>query len=127
MGVVLVPSSGDDLCINWFNWRPTVALLVRGGVIPDGERRQRFENACGEGLSASEAQHAADYIESLIANLSPRDRIFSNGQATDKPIDYGVPISEWDEAETQNRYSAGYELLRDFVAFCRRSGGFEVL
>jgi hypothetical protein len=113
--------------INFWNWRPTVALLVQGGVIPDGERRLGFENGWGEGLSDSEALNAATFIETIAATMKPGQRVFGSGEITDKPKDYSIPVSEWDEAEWQNRYSADYELLRTFAEFCRQSGGFKVL
>jgi hypothetical protein len=59
--------------------------------------------------------------------MLPGQRVLFDGEITDKPIEYGKPISEWTEADTWNNYSAQYEVLRDFATFCRRSGGFEVL
>ena len=116
------------MMINWWNWRPTVALLVRAGVLPAGEREERcLANGCGGCLSASEAVSAADYLEALVAGIGPGRRVLLDGEVTERPIDYTKPISEWDQADSWNNYSARYEVLKDFAAFCRRSGGFEVL
>ena len=128
MAVILVPAAGEDMMINWWNWRPTVAMLVRAGILPAGEREERcLANGCGGCLSASEALRAAEYIESLIADMEPGERVMLDGEITDKPIDYTKSISEWDQADTWNAYSALYDLLTAFAEFCRRSGGFEVV
>jgi hypothetical protein len=116
------------MMINWWIWRPAVAILVRAGILPPGEREVRcLANGCGGCLSASEASRAAEHIEALVAGMKPGQRVLLDGEVTDKPIDYSKAISEWDQADRWNNYSAQYELLKDFAAFCRRSGGFEVL
>jgi hypothetical protein len=81
MGFILEPNKpGEDLIINGWNWRPTVALLVREGVIPAGERAERcLANGCGGGLTADEAAAAADMLSKLIATLTPRQRIRHDG------------------------------------------------
>ena len=128
MAVILAPASGEDMMINWWNWRPTVALLVRAGILPVGEREERcLGNGCGGQLSESEALLAAEHIEALVASMNEHQRILFDGEVTGKPKDYGKPISEWDEADSWNNYSAQYDVLKNFAAFCRRSGGFEVL
>jgi hypothetical protein len=115
------------MMINWWNWRPTVALLVRAGILPAGEREERcLANCCGGHLTQSEAMRAADYIEGVVAAMRPGQRMLFDGEVTEKPIDYSKPISEWDEADTWNNYSAQYDLLKAFAVFCRRCGGFEV-
>lgn len=128
MTVILVPASGEDIVINWWNWRPTVAMLVRAGILPAGEREERcLLNGCGGYLSGSEALQAAEYIDLLIVGMKPGQRVLFDGEVTDKPIDYSKPISDWDEAETWQRYSALYHVLKEFAAFSRRSGGFKVV
>jgi len=128
LAVILVPATGEDMMINWWNWRPAVAMLVRAGILPAGEREERcLANGCGGCLSDAEALRAAEYIDGLVCDMKPGQRILFDGEVTEKPIDYGKPISEWNEADTIDNYSAQYDLLRDLAAFCRRSGGFEVL
>lgn len=128
MAVILDPVAGEDMMINWWNWRPIVAMLVRAGILPAGEREERcLANGCGGCLSEAEARHAAEFVEVLVAGMKPGQRVFFDGEVTEKPIDYTKPISEWDQADTWDRYSAKYDVLRDFAAFCRRSGGFTVV
>src|SRR5262245_36613671 len=127
VAVLLVSASGDDMMINWWNWRPLVALLVRAGILPDGEREERcLANGCGGGLSADEAARAADHVEALLDTMKPNERILLDGDTTDRPVDYQLSISEMDEEDIWNSYSVKSEVLRRFAEFCRRSGGFEV-
>src|SRR5262249_40911440 len=114
--------------LNWWNWRPLVALLVRSGVLPAGEREERCSfNGCGGHLSSAEALLAADQVGKVIARMKQGERLLLDGTVTSKPKDYTLPISEWDETETQNRYSVDLEVLVSFAGFCSRSRGFEVL
>lgn len=128
MGFILEPNNGgDDFVINGWNWRPTVALLEREGVIPNGERAERcLANGCCGYMSSDEAIHAAEALDKRVANLDPNKRVLHDGSITDKPIDYGKPISEWTEDDTYNHYSVKYEVLKAFAKFCRDSGGFIV-
>lgn len=128
MGFILEPNSGgDDFVINGWSWRPTVALLEREGVIPNGERAERcLANGCGGCLSSDEAIHAANVLDKLVANLDANQRVLHDGSITDKPVDYEKPVSEWTEEDTYNHYSAKYDALKAFAKFCRGSGGFLV-
>ena len=113
--------------INWWNWRPLVAILVRAGILPQGEREERcLLNCCGGSLSADETLKAADHVEALLAALKPTERILLDGNTTERPINYDLSISEMDEQDIWNTYSVKYEVLKMFAEFCRRSGGFEV-
>jgi len=49
-----------------------------------------------------------------------------DGSIRDKPKNYDLSITEWDEQEAWDHYSAGYEGLQMFIDFCSRSGGFKV-
>lgn len=127
MAVILVPTSGDDLMINWWNWRPIVALLVRTGILPEGERAERCSaNGCGGHLTVEEAARAAEHIECLVAAMKPGQRVLFDGEITDQPLDFEKPISEWTKADEWNHYSAKYDVLKKLAAFCRASGGFTV-
>ena len=37
MTVILVPEIGEGMVLNWWNWRPTVALMVRANILPVAE------------------------------------------------------------------------------------------
>jgi hypothetical protein len=127
VAVILDPAHGESVTVNWWNWRPTVALLVRSGCLPGGERAERcLANGCGGHLSPAEALRAAEVVDRLVKSMAPQDRLLLDGSVTDEPKDYSRPVSEWDE-ETWDHYSASYEWLRRFAVFCRSSGGFEVV
>ena len=112
------------MTINWWNWRPIVALLVRAGILPAGEREECcLGNGCGGGLSASEALRAAEHIEGRVDAMKPDQRILFDGGVTEKPIDYGKSISELNDADVWNSYSARYEVLKQFAVFCRAPAG----
>jgi hypothetical protein len=86
--------------INWWNWRPIVALLVRAEILPAGEREERCSaNGCGGCLSDDEARRAADYLETLIAGMRPGERLLHDGGVTSQPKDYALPVSAWDDEE----------------------------
>jgi hypothetical protein len=127
MGFILEPKSGEDFVVNGWNWRPTMALLIREGVIPAGERSERcLANGCGGEFSLDESLHAAAVLEDLVSKMNAEQRVLPDGEITDKPIGYHKPISEWTEADSWNNYSAKYDVLKAFAEFCRRSGGFLV-
>lgn len=128
MGFILEPNNGGgDFVINGWNWRPTISLLERLGVVPNGERSERcLGNGCGGYFSIEEAIRAADVLEEFLASLNASHRILHDGLITDKPIDYQKPISEWTADDTYDHYSAKYKVLIAFARFCRTSGGFLV-
>lgn len=48
VGVILIAANGDDVAVNWWNWRPTVDLLVRQSIVT----RQEGEHLCTNGVGA---------------------------------------------------------------------------
>jgi len=128
MGFILEPRTvGDDFIINGWNWRPIVSFLVREAVIPHGERSERcLANGCGGYLTEPEAIRAAAKADDLIMKMKPESRMLYNGEITDRPIDSQKPVSEWNDSDTWNHYSARYAALKAFSEFCKRSGGFVV-
>lgn len=128
MGFILEPKNGgEDFVMSGWNWRPTISLLERKGVVPHGERVERcLANGCGGFLSSEEAIRAADALDKVLATLNASQRVLRDGSITDKPIDYQKPVSDWTDDDTNNHYSAKYEVLIAFAKFCRTSGGFLV-
>jgi hypothetical protein len=124
--VILKPRSGESIVINWWNWRPTVALLVRAGILPGGDREERCLGMGGGYFTESEAMRAAAFVENLLADMKPDQRVLFDGEITDEAWDHTKPINDWDQEDTWNAYSARYDVLKMFAAFCRRSGGFNV-
>ena len=129
MTAILKPSNGEDLRVNWWKWRPTVSLLGRAGILPAGERTERcLANGCGGYLTDDEAQRAADHVDSLLAELAPDERILMDGERTaEERRTTRVPISQWNDEDVRQVYSADRPWLAQFSAFCRRSRGFTVI
>ena len=128
MGVILRPNQGEDIFVNWFTWRPTVAMLVRTGVLRESKRSELcLASGSGGYLSEDEAMQAAEVLAELLEVMEPGSRILLDGTEVDTPKDYALPISEWDDEELQNHYSADYAWLGEFMEFCSCSGGFEVI
>ncbi len=82
------------MTINWWNWRSTVAILVRAGILPTGEREERcLANGCGGFLSASEAMRAAEHIDDLISGMEPSQRVGWRGdRQTDRLRQVGLGL-----------------------------------
>ena len=55
MTFILVPSQGEDLQVNAWNWRPTLELLLAANVIPEDDHELMGANGCGG--EASDAFH----------------------------------------------------------------------
>jgi hypothetical protein len=118
---------GNDLQINGWNWRPTIALLVNADILPSGERAEKcLCQGCGGYFTNEEAKRAAEFLEDLIAQMKPEERIMLDGSVRNKSKNYDIPITEWDEGEAWDHYSAGYDWLQKFRTFCLGSSGFEI-
>ncbi len=129
MSFILVDLADEqyDIQINGWNWRPTVALLIGAGILPSGERAERcLCQGCGGYFTKEEVARTAEFLEGLVARMKPEERVMFDGSITDKPKNYSLPISEWNEQEAWDHYSASYDWLQMFRDFCRRSEGFQV-
>jgi hypothetical protein len=120
--VILVPVSAiEDVQVNWWNWRPTVELLRRDGVIT-AEHAERMHVGMGAMcVPANLAMRIADAIEVVLPTLSePDERVLLDGAVTaEEPFDPNLPgDSDW--------YGARRAWLQTFLHFCRASGGFTV-
>jgi hypothetical protein len=129
MSFILADLADDqhDIQINGWNWRPTVALLVEAGILPTGERAEDcLAQGCGGYFTKEEATRTAEFLKGVVASMKPGERVMFDGSIRDKPKNYDLPITEWDEQEAWDHYSASYEWLQMFIDFCSRSGGFKV-
>ena len=130
MAVILEPNSGGDhLMINWWTWRPTVAILERAGILPSGERTERcLANGCGGHLTGEEAVRAAARVEALLEGLAPNERVLMDGEKSlEERATREKSVGEWDDEDLRQVYGADAGWLGRFARFCRSSGGFTVL
>ena len=88
MSFILVDLADDqhDIQICGWNWRPTVALLVEAGILPPGDRAEDcLAQGCGGYFAKEEATRTAEFLNGLVANMKPGERIMSDGSIRDKP------------------------------------------
>ena len=126
MGFTLCPieKSNDVISVNFWNWRPTAELIATFNLIDD-ERLELIQiQGCGAEITADEAVTIADRIErDILATLPDEGRIQLDLSVTTNPDDFEFYRGD----DVAKNYSATGKWLREFVAFCRSSGGFAVL
>ncbi len=125
MGISLCDLVDDDhwFNVNFWNWRPIVELVRSLKVIDDDKAKALHEPFCGNGLTASEARHVADALETLVLpKLEEGERVLLDGSTTKEPDDF-----KFHRVEVEKNYSISPEVLRKFIAYCRACSGFEVL
>ena len=102
MSFILVPSQGEDLQVNAWNWRPILALLFAAGVITKQDHDLMGSQGCGGRVDANKAARIADVVTRKVNGMNPGERMLTV-------------------------YSTTFEWLETFAKFCRSSGGFEVM
>jgi len=129
VGVILQPNNTiDDVMINWWNWRPTVNLLLQAGAISSGEA-ECLSIALGTiEVSGQQAIRMADAVDAaLLLLVNPGDRLLLNGQVTVAPPVHPVFRPGSDAHDMWDWYGAQRSWLETFSTFCRLSGGFTPL
>lgn len=126
MSFILVPKHGDDVQINGWNWRPTLLLLFTEKLIDEGQYERMSAQGCGGLADAGLASRIAETVERKLASMGPGWRMRADLSVTDSPDKLWTSDMRPTEEDLNEIYSATYEWLTKFAAFCRRSGGFEV-
>jgi hypothetical protein len=121
MGVILEDSSGADLTLNWWTWRPIVELLRAEALVDDQEAELLQINGVGAGLDGDIAAAASRIIDALISSMPAGSRLLRDGSISTAPQEL-EPLSDFGE----HWYGAGREALETFRDFCTTSGGFTV-
>ena len=129
MSFILVPTHGDDVQVNAWNWRPTLELLLKEGLIGEELYDRMGAQGAGGEVDAELAQRIAAAIGRTLKGMKPGKRILADLTVADRPKSKWViePKTQPDEIDVNDIYSATYEWLVKFAEFCRSSGGFEVL
>ena len=125
MTVILVDQANEkhDLQINWWNWRPILALLRQANLIDDEQFERMGANGCGGGLSAQEAMDAALFLKSqILSHLQDDEQVHVDGKVSVFPTK-PRPIAL---TESYELYAVRKACLEDFVVFCESCKGFEV-
>ena len=128
MTFILVPTQGEDLQINAWNWRPTLELLLAANVITEEDHQRLGAHGCGGQVDAAKACRIAEVVAQKLLNMNPGERMLANLSVSNKPKKPAVftPTMNIDDVDNEH-YSTTYEWLETFARFCRSSGGFKVL
>ena len=129
MTFILVPSEGEDLQINAWNWRPTLELLLEVNAISEEEYEVLGAQGCGGAVAKEKAVQIADAVGQKLTRMNPEERIRADLSVPQEPKKLAVfsPKMESDDIDVNELYSATYEWLETFAKFCRSSGGFKVM
>lgn len=129
MSFILVPSEGEDLQVNAWNWRPTLELLRAAGVITDEDYELLGCQGCGGSVDARKASQIADVVTEKLARMKTGERMLADLSVSSEPKKKTVfsPNTNGKNIDANELYSTTSEWLDTFVKFCRRSGGFCVM
>lgn len=128
MSFILAPNDGEDVQINAWNWRPTIALLRYANLIDDRQHELMGCNGCGARVDSATAIAIADFLNQQLEKMNPAQRLRGDLTITSEPkkraaLTSNSKVEDFDALEV---YSATYEWLVMFRDFCRTSQGFEV-
>ena len=137
MGMDVFGRNGNYFRANIWTWPAIMSLVAQTEVLPqDLVHEMQFNN--GVGPNARQAKRLADALEALIKD-KPDDQIY-HSSGSNCPA-FGVAQAVRDllssSAEAENilvgpnsEYEPGSSVdlgyLREFIQFCRQSGGFIV-
>ena len=124
MGVRVIDLGREDRSerCDWWNWRPTVALLRASGLLDDVQLAL-LDMGVGE-VGEDQARAVARFLDGrVLPAVGPTERVTLGGAVTAAPDD---GTFHRDPAEQSKNYSADGEWLRRFAALCRECRGFSV-
>ena len=129
MSFILVPSEGEDLQVNAWNWRPTLELLFAAGVITENDYQLLGRQGSGGRVNAEQADQIGDVVTQKLASMNPGERMLADLSVSSEPKKKAVfsPDTNVKDIDANDLYSTTHEWLKTFVTFCRRSGGFQVM
>ena len=128
MSFILIPTHGEDLQVNAWNWRPTLLLLRDANLIDESSYELLGSNGCGAHVDAETSVRIADFLEQKLQSMQPGQRIRGDLSLADKPkkLTIFTPGMKTEDVDATEAYSATYEWLVMFRDFCRTSGDFKV-
>ena len=128
MSFILIPKNGEDIQINAWNWRPTLALLRDAEIINDDLFERMGTHGFEAEVDVATAGRIADFLDVRLRAMKPEQRVLADLTVTDRPKKRLIitPDTKIDQIDAVDVYSASYEWLVKFRDFSRNSGGFEV-
>jgi len=124
MTVILVPNEGEDLQINWWNWRPTLEFLRANAILDDVKIEMMGASGSGVHVNEDESLRIATFLESYLKRLRPNDRVRLDLSITDE--EYPTELVASDPTFWKH-YGARKSLLEQLHQFCRVARGFKVV
>jgi hypothetical protein len=128
MSFILMPNRGNDIKVNAWNWRPTIALLRQVSLINDEQHDLMGCNGCGGSVNPETARKIAEFLDQQLAKMAPGQRLRADLSITSEPKKPAVftPNSKVEDFDASEIYSSTYEWLVMFRDFCRTCEGFRV-
>lgn len=128
MSFILIPTRGEDIQVNAWNWKPTLELLRAANLINDDMHERLGIHAAGGNVNAESTCKIADFLDAQLAAMKPGDRIRADLQISSTPKEpvLFTPGMKMEDIDAFELYSATYDWLVMFRDFCRRSDGFRV-
>ena len=129
MTFILVPSEGDDLQVNAWNWRPTLELLFAANVITEEDHERMGAHGSVGKVDAEKASRIADAVVHKLMSMNAGERMMANLSVSKEPkklAEFGRGLNA-DDIDENELYSTTYEWLETFAKFSRGSGGFSVM
>jgi hypothetical protein len=110
--------------VNFWNWRPTVEVLRRAGLLDAKRLDGLYEQFSGTRVTKDEARAIAHHLrEKVLPNLPHTARILLDGSITTAPDDGTFHKSPED---SHKNYGAIRSWLEEFASFCETCDGFEL-
>jgi hypothetical protein len=110
--------------VNFWNWRPTVEVLRRAGLLDAKRLDELHEQFSGTRVTKDEARAIARHLrEKVLRNLPHTGRILLDGSITTAPDDGTFHKSP---EYSHKNYGAIRSWLEEFASFCETCDGFEL-
>ncbi len=119
MSFILVPKKGRDVQINGWNWRPTLLLISRAGLLSEEQYERMGANGCGGAVDADQCLRIAQIIHAQVEKMHHGDRMRADLTVTSAPQPLDL------RSDPNDLYSVSYDWLCRFRDFCPTSQGFE--
>ena len=119
MTFILVPSQGEDLQVNAWNWRPTLELLLAANVITEDDHERMGAQGCSGKADAEKASRMADAVVHKLLSMNAGERMLANLSVSKEP----KKLAEWgpginaDDIDENELYSTTYEWLEKLPGF----------
>jgi hypothetical protein len=122
--IIDMGSEGFELSANVWTWKPTLEIIRSFNYVNERTLNGMASNGTGVKMSQDDANAIGEKIRDVILpQLAPNKRMYGNLTVTDKPDD-GTMYRDADEQ--WKNYSASYNWLEEFSAFCIKCKGFQV-